>query len=150
MCLRRRAKDRSCPNFWSALFTGSGSGSDKDLWLSCELYSDLRVSMRAIIVFKLLDGKRPTQKKGPVLQRGLEGIPEPVGFERTRGDNWYEIKSISCIWIISGFSLYFQNGRRGMSTVARFLSQINASWQQPWWLLQRFRPQPGSWLQQLP
>lgn len=28
-----------------------------------------------------------SQKKGPVLQRGLEGIPEPDGFERTRGDN---------------------------------------------------------------
>jgi len=28
------------------------------------------------------------EKKGLVLQRGLEGIPEPEGFERTRGDNW--------------------------------------------------------------
>jgi hypothetical protein len=26
-------------------------------------------------------------KKGPVLQRGLEGIPEPKGFEEIRGDN---------------------------------------------------------------
>jgi hypothetical protein len=31
---------------------------------------------------------RIDQKKGPVLRRGLEGIPEPEGFERTRGDNW--------------------------------------------------------------
>jgi len=27
------------------------------------------------------------EKKGLVLQRGPEGIPEPDGFERTRGDN---------------------------------------------------------------
>jgi len=34
--------------------------------------------------------KTKGQKKGPVLQRGLEGIPEPEGFERTRGDNRVE------------------------------------------------------------
>jgi hypothetical protein len=33
---------------------------------------------------------RNGQKKGLVLQRGLEGIPEPEGFERTRGDNWWK------------------------------------------------------------
>jgi len=32
------------------------------------------------------------QKKGLVLQRGLEGIPEPRGFERIRGDNRLETR----------------------------------------------------------
>ena len=27
-------------------------------------------------------------KKSLVLQRGSERVPEPDGFERTRGDNW--------------------------------------------------------------
>ncbi len=29
----------------------------------------------------------PQTKKGPTLRWGLEGIPEPEGYERTRGDN---------------------------------------------------------------
>lgn len=36
----------------------------------------------------------PGRKKGLVLQRGLEGIPEPDGFERTRGDNWVETQPV--------------------------------------------------------
>ena len=41
---------------------------------------------------QLLNNTPKRQKKGLVLQRGLEGIPEPDGFERTRGDNrWKHI-----------------------------------------------------------
>jgi hypothetical protein len=34
-----------------------------------------------------LRGGIPAAKKRPRQRRGLEGIPEPVGYERTRGDN---------------------------------------------------------------
>jgi hypothetical protein len=44
------------------------------------------------------------KKKGPVLRRGLEGIPEPEGFERTRGDKGLEL-AVRGIAIISGLSL---------------------------------------------
>ena len=46
------------------------------------------------------------QKKGLVLQRGPERIPEPDGYERTRGDN-LKMDTLVDSWasIMSGFSL---------------------------------------------
>jgi len=49
----------------------------------------------------------PNQKKGLVLQRGLEGIPEPEGFERTRGDNQLKPFGLRIDALCQGFYLYF-------------------------------------------
>ena len=50
-------------------------------------------------------------KKSPILRWGLEGVPEPDGYERTRGDN--QKICLPCISVISmsGFSLVVQISR---------------------------------------